>query len=156
MVREISTCTDRTDLSLSSSHVGRKLFWRKTCANYVIWVHRKKRASVPPCQNRPPHLWFSSCTVGVTQKPKCERVMEVLVHMLMLAGPLAEFFFPSSLAALPCLSLWTCGVWNTFQADMGYYNRSSECCAGGDECVGARVCVCVKWNPSLAKPHLAT
>lgn len=66
-------------------------------------------------------------------------------------------FFPFISAALPRLSaasLWTCGVWNTFQADMGYYNRSSECCASGDE----RVCapVCGKWHPSLAEPHLAT
>lgn len=84
-----------------------KRVWKHVCKRCYLDA-QKKRASVPPWQNHPPHLLFSSCTVGVTQKPKWERVMEVLLHMLMVANPLSELFFPSfqqlSLAYLrrPC------------------------------------------------------
>lgn len=61
---------------------------------------------------------------------------------------------PLVLAALPCLSatsLWTCGVWNTFQADMGYCNRSSMV-SPVEMNVWACACVCeMTSQPSRAE-----
>lgn len=111
MVSEISTCMDRTDPSLNSSHVdthSREICSReKRVQTMLSWHTEKKRASVPPCQNHPPHLRFSSCTVGVTQN-QSEKESWGFCCMIMVAGPLSDLFFPSfqqiSLAYLrrPC------------------------------------------------------
>lgn len=158
MVSEISTCMDRTDPSLNSSHVDtqqRNLFSWKTCANYVILAHRKKKSFSPSVSESPASPPIQQLHSGCHSEPKWERVMEVLLHDNGRRSPVWPLFsfIPADLLCLSAASLWTRVVWNTFQADMGYYNRSSECCAAGVECVGACACVCeITSQPSRATP----
>lgn len=156
-VSEISTCMDRTNLSLPISHVDtqqRKRFPWKTCANDVIWgkKKKKKKGSVPPCQNQ--QLQFCSSTVGGHSETTVrKRVVEVLLHVLLLAELLSQIHF--ILAALPlqrehvvCETLFSL-TWDIITGP------PSVAPAAMDVCGPARVCVCVcemTSQPSRATP----
>lgn len=75
-VSEISTCMDRTNLSLPISHVDtqqRKRFPWKTCANDVIWGKKKKKKKDRSLRVRISSSNSAAAQWGVTQKPQWGR-----------------------------------------------------------------------------------
>lgn len=140
---EIRICIDRADLSLNRGDVDRqewqqrKGFSGDKTLSIRCYLDIEKK-SISHCVRI---TRFTSHPTGAEWAPvRNQRVNESWrfcylfpAHVTVIAAePLFQQLSPL---------LAACGVWNTFQADKGYYNGSAECCSRGAERVAVHVCV---------------